>query len=68
MSVFSPRDFASLWYLKFEHRWVSKTDLSDDWRSIGQELMKSNLADYEIINVPENYSVVEIIKLKETCK
>lgn len=58
---------ADLWYLKFGHGWVVRNELNKDWKSISRELMRNNLAEYELMNDPQ-HAMTEIIKLKETCK
>jgi len=64
----SPQELANLWYLKFGDGWIVRTDLPQEWKDIGRELMRNNLADYEMINYSTRFSPVEIIKLKETCR
>lgn len=66
MNTLSPQELANLWYLKFGSKWVIKDQLQDEWKVIGRELMKNNLADYELINDPQVSYATEIIKLKET--
>lgn len=68
MTSISPQELANLWYLKFGDGWIVRTHLPQEWKDIGRELMRNNLADYEMINYSARFSPVEIIKLKETCK
>lgn len=63
MNNLSPRALADLWYLKFGHDWVVRNNLTDEWKNIGRELMRNNLAKYEILNHNQT-SIMEIIKLK----
>ena len=66
MNKISPQELANLWYLKFGSKWVIRDELEDEWKAIGRELMKNNLADYELINDPQVSFSTEIIKLKDT--
>lgn len=68
MNTLSPQELANLWYLKFEHKWVARNDLPQDWKDIGRTLMQHNLADYEMLSVSNQRAAVEIIKLKESYK
>jgi hypothetical protein len=68
MNPITPQELANLWYLKFEHRWVASVELDKEWRRISRELMKHNLADYDLINDPQVSYSTEIIKLKESYK
>jgi len=68
VKTLAPQELANLWYLKFGNKWVSREDLDEDWRSISKELMRNNLADYDLINDPKIFIITEIIKLKETCR
>lgn len=65
MNMVAPQALANLWYLKYGHSWVTSTELSKDWKAISRELMKNNLADYEMLMNPQS-PAVEIIKLKES--
>lgn len=68
MNTLSPQELANLWYLKFEHKWVARDELPQDWKDIGRTLMQHSLADYEMISVSNQRASVEIIKLKESYK
>lgn len=68
MNTISPQELANLWYLKFGNGWVSREVLDSDWKNIGRELMKNNLADYDLVSDPHRSVTIEIIKLKETCR
>lgn len=68
MNTLTPQELANLWYLKFEHRWVASGELDAEWRRIGNELMRNNLADYELLSSPQARHAAEIIKLKESYK
>lgn len=63
MNNLSPRALADLWYLKFGHTWVVRNTLTDEWKNIGRELMRNNLAKYETLS-PNQTPIIEIIKLK----
>lgn len=62
------QELANLWYLKFGHKWVVRAELDADWKDISKELMRNNLADYDLINDPKISLTTEIVKLKETCR
>jgi hypothetical protein len=63
----TPQQLADLWYLKFGYGWVTRSALDKDWKNISRELMKNNLAEYDLMNDPK-YAITEIVKLKETCR
>jgi hypothetical protein len=63
----TPQALADLWYLKYGHSWVVRNTLTDEWKNIGRELMRNNLATYELLSHNQT-PTIEIIKLKETCK
>jgi len=69
VTTLSPQSLADLWYLKFGNAWVTRDDLNTEWKKIGRELMRNNLADYDLVHT-QNSSIptIEIIKLKETCR
>ena len=62
MTTLQPRELANLWYLKFGHSWVVRNALNSDWKEISRELMKNNLADYNMS------ATTEVVKLKESYK
>lgn len=68
----TPQQLADLWYLKFGTEWVARSEMNQDWRNISRELMKNNLADYDLAHVyKDNVTKIgleEIVKLKETCR
>lgn len=65
----TPHEYANLWYLKFEHSWIPKTKLDEDWVAISKTLMKNSLVDYCLLNVTDRENPVEAYKLKEqTCR
>jgi len=68
VNIISPQELANLWYLHFGNAWVTREGLDADWKNISRELMKNNLADYDLVNDPHRSTTVEIIKLKETCR
>lgn len=68
MSALPPHQLADLWYLQFGNSWIMRSDLSPDWKEIGEKLKQNNLADYDLVYTPNNFGMQEIIKLKETCK
>lgn len=68
MTSISPQELANLWYLKFGDGWIVRTDLPQEWKDIGRELMRNNLADYDLLRTSNSVATVEIIKLKETCR
>ena len=65
MKKVQPQELANLWYLKYAYQWVAKDTLDKEWKDIGRELMRSNLADYTSINRPDKFGIMEVIKLKE---
>jgi hypothetical protein len=67
MNRLEPQDLANLWYLKFGYKWVKGFELDADWRKIGRELMRNNLADYETMlgTEKQKQTIVEIVKLKK---
>lgn len=70
MTKLQPQELASLWYLRFGDKWVVRTDLDQEWKDIGRELMQNNLAEYDLVSNVNTNSVIttEIIKLKESYK
>lgn len=63
MNNLSPRALADLWYLKYGYSWVVRNSLTDEWKNISRELMRNNLARYEILT-KNSTPTVEIVKLK----
>lgn len=65
-----PQELANLWYLKFGNEWVSRAELDQDWKDISRELMKNNLAEYDLVSSVDANSTIttEIVKLKESCR
>jgi hypothetical protein len=63
VNTLTPQECADLWYLKYEHKWITHNDLPDDWRAIGNKLKRADLAQYELVMGAGGYK--EIIKLKE---
>ena len=65
MSELSPHQYADLWHMKYQNRWVNQTEVGEGWKPIASALKRANLMTYELLYDPHGgYS--EVVKLKET--
>lgn len=46
--MIEPNQLADVWYLRFGHQWIARSDLDEDWKKIAEVLMKNDYLRYEL--------------------